>query len=49
MQVSAWMIRMEADLVTVSSKTKLNKEILKKEISVRVNQILQVSVFSGRV
>ena len=43
MQVSAWMIHMKADLVTVSSKTRLNKEILKKEISVRVNQILQVS------
>lgn len=42
MQVSAWMIRMEADLITTTFHAKLTLEVVKKEITNRSAMFIQV-------
>ena len=44
MQVSAWMIRMEADLLTTDFKSKLTLDAVKKEIASRSAMFIQVCV-----
>ena len=42
MQVSAWMIRMEADIVGGTARSKLTVELAKKEITNRAAMFIQV-------